>query len=43
MAFIFLISIFSDFIKADTVEGNSYSEINKLDEISQRELSKNYF
>ena len=43
MAFIFLLFLFSDFIKADTIESNPYSEINKLDEISTRNLSKKSF
>ena len=40
MAFIFLLFIFSDFIKAETIHSYSFSEVNKLDVISQKELSK---
>ena len=43
MAFIFLLFIFSDFIKAETIHSYSFSEVNKLDVISQKELSKSYF
>ncbi len=43
MAFIFLLFLFPDFIKAEIVDINSYSEINRLDEISNKESIKQYF
>ena len=43
MAFIFLLFIFSDLIKAESINSYSFSEVNKLEVISQKELSKSYF
>ena len=43
MAFIFLFFLFPDFIKADIINSNTFTEINKLDEISIKKLSKSSF
>ena len=43
MAFIFLLFLFPDFIKADIINSNTFSEINKLDEVSIKKLSKSSF
>ena len=43
MPFIFFLFIFSDLIKAETISSYSFSEVNKLEVISQKELSKSYF
>ena len=43
MAFIFLFFLFPDFIKAEIINNNSFTEINKLEDISKQELSKSYF
>ena len=43
MAFIFLLFLFPDFIKADTINSNNFTEINKLDEVSTKKLSKSFF
>ena len=43
MAFIFLLFLFPDFIKADIINSNTFSEINKLDEVSKKKLSKSSF
>ena len=43
MAFIFLLFLFSDLIKAETIDSNSYSEINKSEESSTKDISKGYF
>ncbi len=43
MAFIFLLFLFPDFIKADIINSNTFTEINKLDEVSIKKLSKSSF
>ena len=43
MAFIFLLFLFPDFIKADIINSNPLTEINKFDEVSIKKLSKNSF
>ena len=43
MAFIFLFFLFPDFIKAEIINSNPFTEINKLDEVSIKKLSISSF
>ena len=43
MAFLFVLFLIPDFIKAEKIDINSYSELNELEDIRTKESSKIYF
>ena len=43
MAFIFLLFLYPNFLKAEIIESDSYSETNNLEKISTKEFLKNSF